>query len=157
MGAAPPASGSPDDRLRVVVAVPEDVVDDVVDVRGTAVTPRFVAGVVRYQGHSLTPPEIGTGSQKFHSRRVGPCPASPGHLGTCLAHGLCPPRAYRRRMQLLNGLLAVQVLAVLGAFLAEAVGTFAVAVLATFAQMTGSLLSGFVGTTIPDTTAEHRR
>lgn len=60
-------------------------------------------------------------------------------------------------MQLLNGLLAVQVLAVLGAFLAEAVGTFAVAVLATFAQMTGSLLSGFVGTTIPDTTAEHRR
>jgi hypothetical protein len=44
-------------------------------------------------------------------------------------------------MQLLNGLLAVQLLAVL----------------ATFAQMTGSLLSGVVGTTIPDTTAEHRR
>lgn len=70
-------------------------------------------------------------------------------------------------MQLLNGLLAVQVLAVLGAFLAEAVagdplvtvvvGTFAVAVLATFAQMTGSLLSGVVGTTVPDTTAEYRR
>jgi hypothetical protein len=70
-------------------------------------------------------------------------------------------------MQLLNGLLAVQVLALLGAFVADAVagdplvvvavGTFAGALLATFAQMTGSLLSGVVGTTIPDTTAEHRR
>ena len=65
------ALGGADVQAAQVVAVPEDVVDDVVDVRGTAVTPRFVAGVVRYQGHSLTTPEIGIGSQKFHPRRVG--------------------------------------------------------------------------------------
>ena len=70
-------------------------------------------------------------------------------------------------MQLLDGLLAVQVLAILSTFLAEAVagdplvtvvvGTFAVAVIATFGKMTASLLSGLVGATIPDTTAERHR
>ena len=54
-GAAHRSLGSPDDRLRVVVAAPEDVVDDLVDVRGATVTPRFVGRIVRYQGHLTHP------------------------------------------------------------------------------------------------------
>lgn len=68
-------------------------------------------------------------------------------------------------MDLLNRLLSLQILAILGALLGEAVasellarvavGAFAVALLAMFVQMTGSLLSGLRRST-PDTAAEHR-
>jgi len=50
----PRSSGSPDDRTWVVAA-PEDVFDDVVDVWGAALTSWLVGRVVRYQGHRFTP------------------------------------------------------------------------------------------------------
>ncbi|QCC49239.1 hypothetical protein [Halobellus limi] len=69
-------------------------------------------------------------------------------------------------MTRLNLLFAVQIAAILAALggellgsqplVAVAVGTFAVAVVATFAQMTGELLVGLTSVRIPDT-AERRR
>jgi len=69
-------------------------------------------------------------------------------------------------MTRLNLLFAVQIAAILAALggellgsqplVAVAVGTFAVAVVATFAQMTGELLVGLTRVRIPDT-AERRR
>ncbi len=70
-------------------------------------------------------------------------------------------------MDLLHRLLTVQVLAILGTFLGEAVASellvaaavsaFAVAVPAMFAQMTGSLLSGLAGSTGPDMAVDSRQ
>lgn len=70
-------------------------------------------------------------------------------------------------MDLLNRLLTAQILAILGAFLGEAVASellvaaavsvFALTVTAMFAQMTGSLLSGLAGPTGPDMAVEPRQ
>jgi uncharacterized membrane protein YfcA len=70
-------------------------------------------------------------------------------------------------MDLLHELLALQILAIFGAFLGEAVaselltsvavGAFAVALLAMFVQMTGSLLSGLRRSAGPDMAVESRQ
>jgi hypothetical protein len=70
-------------------------------------------------------------------------------------------------MTRLNLLLGTQIVAILTALAGEllasqplvtaAIGVFAIAVIVTFAQMTGSLLSGLVGSTTPDMSAEYRR
>ena len=55
----------------------ENVVDNLVEIGGAAVTPRFVAWIVRYEGHCLTPLEVGTRREKSHSRRGSPQPHAP--------------------------------------------------------------------------------
>jgi len=70
-------------------------------------------------------------------------------------------------MKRLDRLFGLQIISIVAAFVGEllaseplltaAVGVFAVTVVATFAQMTGDLLSGLTQHRIPDTATERRR